>query len=228
MLSGSVAIRSAWMIQYTTISSLTPWISTRGWDEIDVLRITDSDGSHSGRLGDCRKAIFVAGRLAPLQEIHVDDVFAHLIRLRRVRGHSLLEKTKSQVFGRTLYLRNADRVDQVVESCLDRRAAGSRLTYTLVQETPRRSTLPMHQLEQRCSDGISPWCPSIVRATCRAGLARLHSPTTGEWGESGVFLGSAPLECGSVEVGLSVGVGSCVYYLNCRTTDPGRVSYSIS
>jgi hypothetical protein len=212
MLSGSVAIRSAWMIQYTTISSLTPWISTRGWDEIDVLRITDSDGSHSGRLGDCRKAIFVAGRLAPLQEIHVDDVFAHLIRLRRVRGHSLLEKTKSQV----------------VESCLDRRAAGSRLTYTLVQETPRRSTLPMHQLEQRCSDGISPWCPSIVRATCRAGLARLHSPTTGEWGESGVFLGSAPLECGSVEVGLSVGVGSCVYYLNCRTTDPGRVSYSIS
>jgi hypothetical protein len=66
-----------------------------------------------------------------------------------------------------------------------RQAAGSTTTYTLSQETPRRSTLPMHQLEERRSANISPSSPSIVRATCRAGLCS-HSPTIGEWGVWGV------------------------------------------
>jgi hypothetical protein len=65
-----------------------------------------------------------------------------------------------------------------------RQVAGSTTTYTLSQETPRRSTLPMHQLEEeRRSANISPSSPSIVRATCRTGLC---SPTIGEWGVWGV------------------------------------------
>jgi hypothetical protein len=63
--------------------------------------------------------------------------------------------------------------------------AGSTLTYTLSQETPRRSTSPMHQFEGRDSDCVSPRIPSTVRGTCREGC----SPTIGEWGVWGCLWG---------------------------------------
>jgi hypothetical protein len=81
----------------------------------------------------------------------------------------------------------------------------------------------MHQFEERDSDCVSPRIPSTVR-----NMSRRMLPHNRRVGSLGLSLGSAPLECGSVEVGLSVGVGSCIYYLNCWATDRGRVSYSLS